>query len=137
MPIEVVFEKHIKNDPVSPHAEAEQRREYVLLTFLATMFVLGLLFYGWQQYRWLQAGYEISAAQKQRDELEEFGKQLLVERDTLASPERIDRIARNRLGMTVAAPGQAVTFAANDPLRIPTATVPESPALTASNKEVR
>jgi len=136
MQIEVVFEKHINNDPVSPHAEAEQRREYALLTFLAALFVLGLLFYGWQQYRWLQAGYEIEAAQKQQAELEEFGKQLQVERNTLASPARVDRIARNQLGMTVAAPGQAVTLTASDPLTIPAPPV-DPPALTASNKEVR
>jgi cell division protein FtsL len=137
MSIEVVFEKRINNEPVSTHADAEQRREYALLMLLASMFVLGLLFYGWQQYRWLQAGYEIEGAQKQRGELEEYGKQLLVERNTLANPERVDRIARNRLGMTVAAPGQAVTFAADDPLTIPAPPAQEPPALTASNKEVR
>jgi cell division protein FtsL len=137
MAIEVVFEKRINNEPVSTQADAEQRREYALLMLLASMFVLGLLFYGWQQYRWLQAGYEIEGAQKQRGELEEFGKQLLVERNTLANPERVDRIARNRLGMTVAVPGQAVTFAADDLGTIPAPPPQEPPALTASNKEVR
>jgi len=137
MAIEVVFEKRINNDPVSPHAESEQRREYALLTLLAGMFVLGLLFYGWQQYRWIQAGYEIESAQKQRDELVEYRKQLTVERDYFASPERIDRIARNKLGMTVAAPGQAVTLSADAPLTIPVPYGPEAPALSASNKELQ
>ena len=137
MAIEVVFEKHLNNDPVSPHADVEQRREYALLTLLAVMFVLGLLFYGWQQYRWLQAGYELENAQKQRAELEEYGKQLLVERNTLANPERVDRIARSRLGMTIPAPGQSVTFAVDAPFTIPAPIDSQPQALTASNKEVR
>ena len=130
MAIEVIFEKRINNEPVSPYAETEQRREQALMMLLAGLFVVGLLFYGWQQYRWIQAGYEIESAQKQRTELAEFQKQLVVQRNTLASPERVDRIARTRLGMTVAAPGQALTLATGLPVSTEDAGAP----LTASNK---
>jgi len=59
MSIEVVFEKRINNVNVYRDVDVAQRRQYFLLTFLSAMFVLGLLLYGWQQYRWLRLGYDI------------------------------------------------------------------------------
>ena len=53
MSFEVVFEKRINNAHVYRDADVGQRRQYFLLTFLAGLFVLALLFYGWQQYRWI------------------------------------------------------------------------------------
>ena len=108
MRFEVVFEKHINNAHVCRDVDMGQRRQYFLLTSLAALFVLGLLFYGWQQYRWIQLGYKIEAAQDKKDGLIEYQKQLVLERNTLARDERIDSIARNQLGMVVAAPGQIV-----------------------------
>ena len=110
MAIEVVFEKHINNATVYRDVDVEQRRQYYLLTSLAVFFVMGLLFYGWQQYRWIQLGFEIGLLEKQRDELLEYQKQLVLERDSKARDERIDYIARTELGMVIAAPGQIVTI---------------------------
>ena len=114
MAIEIVLEKHIKNATVYRDVDVEQRRQYYLLTSLAVLFGLGLLFYGWQQYRWLQSGYEIERLQKQKDELLEDQKRLILERDFQARDEKIDWIARNELGMVIAAPGQIVTLAPPD-----------------------
>jgi cell division protein FtsL len=132
MAIEVFCEKRINNAAVHQEVDAEQRRQYFLLVGLAGLFMVGLLAYGWQQYQWVQSGYEIATAQKQRDELIEFRKQLLVERALMANPERIDKIARTTLGMTLPAPGQTVMLGAEES----TPADPETP-LTASNNEVR
>jgi len=133
MSIEIAFEKNIKN--VAVHAEVDRdQREYYLLTSLAALFVLGLMFYGWQQYRWIQSGYDIESAQQKKDSLIEDRSQLLVERSSLANLERIDSIARNNLGMTVAAPGQAVTLNADAPLTIPVPPAPDAATLTASKR---
>ena len=134
MAIEVVFEKRINNTAVMHDIDAEQRRQYFLLVGLAALFMLGLLFYGWQQYQWRQSGYEIESAQKKADELTEFRKQLLVEKTSLARPERIDKIARTNLGMTLAAPGQTVMLTADAPTSIPEAPAPEPAPLTASKR---
>jgi cell division protein FtsL len=131
MAIEFVFEKQINNAAVHHDVDVEQRRQYFLLVGLAGLFMVGLLVYGWQQYQWVQSGYEIVAAQKQRDELAEYRKQLLVERMSWARAERIDSIARTRLGMTLAAPGQTVMWSVDGPMPLPVEATPESPALTA------
>jgi cell division protein FtsL len=129
MAIEVVFEKRINNAAVYSDVDTEQRRQYFLLVGLAALFMVGLLFYGWQQYQWRQAGYEIESAQKKVEELTDFQKQLQVERASKALPGRIDKIARERLGMTAAAPGQLVTFSADAPMTIPSARPADVPAV--------
>ena len=110
MPIEVVFEKRINNATVYQEADVVQRRQYFLLICLTALFVFGLLFYGWQQYSWRQLGYEIEKLQKDQDELLEYQKQLVLERNSQARPDRIDRIARNEMGMVLPAPGQVVVM---------------------------
>jgi cell division protein FtsL len=131
MAIEFVFEKQINNAAVHHDVDVEQRRQYFLLVGLAALFMVGLLIYGWQQYQWVQSGYEIASAQKQRDELAEYRKQLLVARTTLARDERIDNIARSELGMTIPAPWQTVMWSVDGPMVPPVEPTPESPALTA------
>jgi cell division protein FtsL len=135
MAIEVVFEKRISNAPVYQNADAEQRRQYFLLVGLAGLFMVGLLFYGWQQYQWRNAGYEIEKAQAKIEELTEYQKQLQLERASKADPERISRIAREKLGMTSPLPGQSVLFTAEAPMTIPGPPVaPQMPELTASTR---
>ena len=134
MAIEVVFEKRINNAAIHVGIDPDQRRQYFLLVGLASLFVVGLLIYGWQQYQWIQSGYGIASAQKERDELAEYQKQLRVELALKARPERIDKIARTSLGMTLAAPGQTVMLSPDAPMTLPEPPVLETPALTASKR---
>ena len=119
MPFEVVFEKRINNAHVYRDADVGQRRQYFLLTFLASLFVLALLFYGWQQYRWIDLGYQIEEAKQKKEELLEYQKRLVLELGFQARDARIDQIARKDLGMVIAAPGQIVTMQRAEPPTIP------------------
>ena len=134
MAIEVFCEKRINNAAVQHDVDTEQRRQFFLLVGLAGLCMVGLLFYGWQQYQWTQSGYEIESAQKKREELVEFRKQLIVEHTSYSRPERIDKIARDTLGMTSALPGQTEILTADSPGTIPESPAPEAPALTASKR---
>jgi cell division protein FtsL len=128
MAIEVVFEKRINNAAVYQDVDTEQRMQYLLLVGLAGLFMLGLLFYGWQQYQWRQAGYEIESGQKKIDELTDYQKVLQAQRASKADLKLIDKIAREKLGMAIPAAGQSVTLSA-DSLRIPTPARPDVPAV--------
>jgi|KBSMisStandDraft_5_1062788.scaffolds.fasta_scaffold87156_1 cell division protein FtsL len=114
MSIEVVFEKRINNVNVYRDVDVAQRRQYFLLTFLSAMFVLGLLLYGWQQYRWLRLGYDIEKLKEKKEELLDYQHQLLVERNLWGNAQYIDNTARNSLGMVAAAPGQIVSLSVDD-----------------------
>ena len=120
MAIEVHFNKRIINNMnVFREPDTRNHREYLLVTLLGVMFVFVLLFYGWQHYQWIQYGYLIEEAEKQKEQAVEMGKQLRVERASLRSTRRIDALARERLGMTLPAAGQLVIFSADSPTTIP------------------
>ena len=129
--IEIHFEKRLNNAVVVREPDARQRREYVLVTLLAALFVLSLLFYGWQHYRWIQFGYRIEEAQKKKEQLVEVRERLRLERSSLRDRQRIDAKARNELGMIAPAPGQWITLSADAPFTIPLPPDSSQPALSA------
>src|SRR5881296_3670911 len=119
MAIEVHLEKRIVNNSVIRQTDSKSHRDYIVVTAFAAIFLFGLFAYGWQHYEWIQYGYRIEEAQKNKEQLAEIGRQLRLERASLRDPRRIDAIARRDLGMMVPAPGQLVTFSADAPLTIP------------------
>ena len=116
---DIHFDKRIDNSRIVRESDTRCRLEYMCLTVLGAIFVLGTLFYAWQQYQWIQYGYRIEESHQQIEELAEVGRQLRVERATLANPQRIDSIARTELGMVEPRTGQIVTmdadFGSSDP----------------------
>ena len=125
-PIEVHLEKRIINNNVIREADAKSHRDYLVITILAAVFLLGLFIYGWQHYQWIQYGYRIEEAQRKKDQLAEIGRQLRLERASLRNPQRIDAIARGELGMVIPVPGQLVTFSVDAPPAIP---APQAPVV--------
>ena len=97
--IEIQFDKKIDNSRVIREVDLRCRTEYICVTLLGAVFVLGTLFYAWQQFQWIQHGYQIQAAERRIDELVEIEGQLRIMRGELAAPQRIDTIARTQLGM--------------------------------------
>jgi cell division protein FtsL len=108
-PIEVRFEKNINNLTLVREADTRRQSEYVAVAMLGAMFVLGLLIYGTQLYQYQQYGYLIEDAQKLKDQMEKQQGNLLLIREKLQDPARIEPIAR-RMGMVSSAPGQMVTI---------------------------
>jgi cell division protein FtsL len=134
MSIEVVFEKRINNANVCRDVDVAQRRQYFLLTFLSAVFVVGLLLYGWQQYRWISLGYDIEKAKIKKQELLEYQRQLIVQEQIWAAPGRIDETARIDLGMVVAAPGQIVRLGSDEDWSAPKGADEAAEPLTASTQ---
>ena len=112
--IEIQFDKRIDNSRIRRDLESLWSFEYVLLTLLGGLFVVSALFYGWQQYQWIQYGYRIEEAQRTVEELTEAGRRLRLERQTMASPERIDRVARS-MGMIAPSTEQVLICAEGEP----------------------
>jgi len=124
MPIEIHLEKRIINNNVIREADARSHRDYIIVTVLGAIFLVGLFIYGWQHYRWIQYGYRIEEAQKKKEQLAEIGRQLRLERASLRNPQRIDSIARRDLGMVIPIPGQLVTLS-DTPLTVPVTRPPQ------------
>ena len=107
-PIEVRFEKNINNLTIVRETDTRRQWEYVAVAMLGAMFVLGLLIYGTQLYKYQQYGYQIEDAQKKKDQLERQKDNLLLINQKFQDPARIQMLAK-RIGMVEAAPGQQMT----------------------------
>jgi cell division protein FtsL len=69
-------------------------------------FVTGLLAFIWLHVQTVNLSYDIAKAQKQKRELMEINKKLRIQLANLKSPERIEGIALNQLGLRVPEKGQ-------------------------------
>jgi len=82
----------------------------VLKIILSVAMIAGvLLFYSWVRSRIVDLGYEEQRLQSQEESLLREEKRLILVEQTLKSPERIDAIARNELGMAPLRASQLLT----------------------------
>jgi cell division protein FtsL len=82
------------------------RRVLVLGVLLVVLCVAQV----WLRLQVMHVGYELSAAREMQLRLVHEQHELEVELATLRDPHRIDELARRRLGMTDARPGQVVVL---------------------------
>jgi cell division protein FtsB len=107
-PIEVRFQKNINNLTLIREADTKRQWEQLVVVALGALFVAGLLFYGWQHFRYIQYGYKLEAAQKKQGQLIQTRNVLRLHREQLQNPTRIESIARE-MGMVRSVSGQLVT----------------------------
>lgn len=74
------------------------------------IFIVELFFYTWCRVQYTQVGYAISESNSTQQELETLQNNLKIEIQRLKSPERITKIARDQIGLTLPAPEQMVTI---------------------------
>jgi cell division protein FtsL len=93
--------KDVRNNPIV--REVDERRQRELWTSLAigAVLVVVVMFDAWQHFELIRQGYAIEALQKARAEEDEASRHLRLEAATLRAPQRIERIAATRLGMSV------------------------------------
>ena len=74
--------------------------------FLVAFMAILSLFYIWSRVQIVQVGYEINSLSHRQQVLMEENKKLIVEVSTLKSPQRLETIARETLGMQAPKPEQ-------------------------------
>ncbi len=77
---------------------------------VAGVVAVALLAYTWQRYECLDMRYQLQQTSQKQAKVLELNRELRVELATLRSPERIDLLARNQLGMTVPQPAQIISI---------------------------
>lgn len=111
---EFYFAKRIDNSRLKREVDPVRRREcYGLLALSVLVFFFGLLF-AWQHFQCVQFGYRIEQAKTQKASFEEWNHQLRLERASLADPQRIDYLARKRLGLVPPGPKQVIRVTPED-----------------------
>ncbi|HEV2388492.1 MAG TPA: hypothetical protein VGS20_14695 [Candidatus Acidoferrales bacterium] len=69
---------------------------------------LALLVYAWQHYQCLRLSYALEQLNQAQSQVAQLNRQLRTELAALDSPQRIDLLARDRLGMIVPVAAQIV-----------------------------
>jgi cell division protein FtsL len=86
-----------------PTAKSRRRPPRLLVLWIALLcvFIVELLIYTWVRVQCVRVGYEISALTKEQQRLTELQANLKVELARLRAPQRIIRIAQEKLGLTL------------------------------------
>ena len=101
-------------------------RELFLTLFLLVPITGSLFFHLWVRSQITETGYKIQELSLYEESLMRSRERLIVKEEILQSPERIDRIARSRLGMEPLRPEQVLSS------RIPNVSVDRSATTVAS-----
>jgi len=96
------------NRNVKTNARAH-RRLAIWIIFMAA-FMAELLLYTWSRVQCVQFGYELSEAAGREDHLLQLRNNLKIEVAHLKSPQRVAKIAREQLGLTLPKPDQLIVI---------------------------
>ena len=91
-------------------ARKQRRRQNVAVAFLALCLVVVALLHVWLRLQVVQMGYALSTTSKLQNQLEQESRELKVELATLTSPERLEAMARKRLGLVPPEKGQVIVL---------------------------
>ncbi|HXW13713.1 MAG TPA: cell division protein FtsL, partial [Terriglobia bacterium] len=100
--------KHIDNSRLVREIDVERRRECFSLLGLGVLVFLFVLLFAWQHFQCVRYGYQVEQLKAEYATLEEQYHELRLVQAALADPERIDTLARTRLGMVSPSPQQVI-----------------------------
>jgi cell division protein FtsL len=104
---EVFFTRRMDNSRlVKAQCPVRKREMRSFAGAMAMLFAL-VMFYGWQHYMSIQAGYHVETEKQQLSQLQEANRELRLNEAQLSDPARIDRMARG-MGLKQPLPGQVV-----------------------------
>jgi cell division protein FtsL len=109
-PFEYAIRKDVRNNPIVREVDETRQRELWKSASLAGFLVVVLLFSAWQHFELLRHGYQIEEMNRERAAEEEVGRQLRLEIDTLKSPQRIEKLATERLHLVAPSSDEAVVI---------------------------
>jgi cell division protein FtsL len=122
-PFEYAVKKDVRNNPIVREVDKARQRELWQSVGVASVLVLGLLFSAWQHFELLRHGYQLEQLQRERGAEEETGRQLRLELETLQTPDRIERLATERLHLVAPVQGEAFVIERTQPAAPPAKSV--------------
>ena len=101
---EYAIKKDVRNNPIVREIDRERNREMVRSVGIGVFLVAVLLFWAWQQFELRRHGYQLEHMQQERAAEVDVNRHLRLEVQTLKAPERIERLALDRLRMVMPRP---------------------------------
>ncbi len=103
---EIYVVKPIDNSRLRREVDPRKRTECFRLLGMGILFFTFIFLYAHQHFQCVRYGYQIEKLKAERASLEECNHRLRLEEARLTDPERIDRLARERLGLAPIGSGQ-------------------------------
>jgi len=99
---------HPKRAHSSRAAQATRRRRHLGVASLIVMLLGIVLVHVWLRLQVVHMGYVLSTASKLQSRLEQENRELKVELATLTTRDRLNEMARRRLGLAAPQKGQVI-----------------------------
>jgi cell division protein FtsL len=105
---EYEIRKDVRNNQIVREVDEQRQRELWTSLGIFSLLVSVLLFSAWQHFELLRHGYRIEQVQRDRADEDDINRHLRLELETLRAPQRIEKLATQRLGMVAPGPADAV-----------------------------
>jgi cell division protein FtsL len=99
-----------KRDRSKRGAQTGWRRRIWLSALLAACLIGAVLVHVWLRLQVVQVGYVLSTTSKLQGRLEQENSELKLELATMVSPDRLEALARKRLGLVPPEKGQVIVL---------------------------
>ncbi|MBF8254620.1 MAG: putative membrane protein [Deltaproteobacteria bacterium] len=95
----------------TPRIDRGERRRYYWAVLLLSFCLVGVvLLHVWLRLQVVRLGYALSSTSKLQSQLEQERRELTVELATLTAPDRLEAMARKRLGLVAPEKGQVIVL---------------------------
>ena len=92
------------------NVRAARRWRFVWTAFLVLMLIGVVLVHVWLRLQVVHLGYVLSTSSKLQSRLEQENRELKIELATMTSPDRLESLARRRLGLRPPEKGQVIVL---------------------------
>jgi cell division protein FtsL len=107
---EYAIRKDVRNTTIVREVDERRLRELWSSLGVGVVLVLVVMFSAWQHFELIRHGYDMERMQKERAAEEDVRQHLRLELETLRAPQRIEKIATDRLGMVAPTSDDAVVL---------------------------
>ena len=107
---EYEMRKDFRNNPIVREVDERRLRDLWQSLGIGILLVLVLLFSAWQHFELLRHGYKLEQMQRERASENDINRHLRLEMATLRAPQRIEKLATERLGMVSPGDDEAVVL---------------------------
>jgi len=107
---EYEIRKDFRNNQIVREVDQRRLRDLWMSLGIGVALVVVLLFSAWQHFELLRHGYRLEQMQRDRAAENDINRHLRLEMETLRSPQRIEKLATERLGMVSPSIAEAVVL---------------------------
>ena len=100
----------INNHRIRNHKAILTRKQIYVIIFLMLLIIGTSLGYVWSAFERTQIGYDLSKLQTKKLELIELNRKLRLELAVLKSPQNLEKIASQKLGLKQPSPEQLIVL---------------------------